>query len=263
MHTRSLLYVRDADRCKLTGAALAIVRTIADWADRDTGGCHMTHRNIAKHARCHPATVERLIPKLIEDGELGILIEAVSRRTRTYMVVGYEREGRPVVPPSETTVRTGGLDPILAPVVALDASTDDPPVLAPNASTDSPVDNPLVLASEGAGARIEAPAVLASEQALYRGKLKDVEVLEVAAPAVADPPADAVGDSSGNGDAHQRAGQALRGLIDSLKTDGEARSRALAREQLGRAPPVFVTTVVRTVALDVVIVDPAEEVAAA
>ena len=62
MHTQSLLYVRDADRCKLTGSDLAIVRTIAEWADGKTGPCFMTHVNIAKHARIGKATLERRLP---------------------------------------------------------------------------------------------------------------------------------------------------------------------------------------------------------
>lgn len=62
-----------------------------------------------------------------------------------------------------------------------------------------------------------------------------------------------------DGDDHERAGVAIRAAIAELKQGRERKSRALAAEQLGRPPPVFVNTVVRKVAFDAVIYDPSKE----
>jgi len=116
MHTESIKYVRDADRCKLDGAALALMRTIAEWADGTTGHCFMSRRKLAKHARIGETTVDRLLPMLVETGELARVIDGSGRRSDTWKIIGYEQTAEPrTAPISGALPRTTG--PLLPPPV--------------------------------------------------------------------------------------------------------------------------------------------------
>jgi hypothetical protein len=251
------------EECPLKGAKWRVLLVLAYHADKTTGHAHPGTRTIAREGRLSSSLVDGFLRELLEEGHIALILTGAGRRAATYQIVGHLDNAAP-----------GEAQPV-------EPTEDEPrPSAAPGEAqpgVDDAVDDRVAPHLRPRSASPEQPVAPHLSRASIGGR-EELEGLKGPAPAVVDPPAAAVGDGSGNGDAHQRAGRALRSLIEGLKADREARSRALAREQLGRAPPPrFVTTVRRTVGVDVVlrkttilhvgldavIVDPAKEGAAA
>jgi hypothetical protein len=75
-----------AEQCRVQGAGRAILHAITYRADRQTGECYLSMRRLALEAGVSHATVKRVIPQLVEAGELAIVIAGSGRRATCYKV---------------------------------------------------------------------------------------------------------------------------------------------------------------------------------
>ncbi len=71
MNYAAMRYV--AEECTVQGAGRAILWAISYRADRDTGECWAGQRRIAREAGVARSTVQLLLPKLVDAGELELV----------------------------------------------------------------------------------------------------------------------------------------------------------------------------------------------
>jgi hypothetical protein len=109
MNYPAMRYV--AEVCTVQGAGRAILWAIAYRADRDDGECWAGQRRIASEAGVARGTVQRVIPELLEAGELELVAGSAGPKARRYRIVGADSSGLTTSPVASglTTSPVGGL----------------------------------------------------------------------------------------------------------------------------------------------------------
>ena len=75
------------ENSKQEGKNLLVLLAIATHADNDTGTCYPSQERLAKVSRCSVRGVQKIVSRLVKDGEVDIVIkggEAGSKRTSTH-----------------------------------------------------------------------------------------------------------------------------------------------------------------------------------
>jgi hypothetical protein len=94
---RAFRYV--AEDCKVEDAGRAILWAIAYHADKQTGECWASQRTLARNAGVARSTVELLLRKLREAGELALVLEGSGTRMDCWRIVGHEDASGPMAGP--------------------------------------------------------------------------------------------------------------------------------------------------------------------
>jgi len=132
------------ENSKQEGIALLVLLAIATHADNDTGMCYPSQERLAKVSRCSVRGVQKIVSRLVEDGEVDIIIkggEPGAKRTSThYSLAKYLLLVRKPTPEPGSSLPPNGVRPYPRTPFALTpepGSSLPPNGVRPNLSSES------------------------------------------------------------------------------------------------------------------------------